>query len=183
MRIVGGTLKGRPLQAPKGMETRPTTDRTRESLFNILTHKLDFDASRTLDLFAGTGALGLEAISRGSGFCLFIEEGNAARAAIRTNIENLQLTGQTKVFRRDATRLGAIGNIQPFNLVFADPPYDKGYGEKAARSLIEGKWLNEDALFILEEATQSFPQALKGYELEDKRPYGDTTIGLFRLLS
>ena len=173
-------MKGRSLHAPKGMSTRPTTDRTRESLFNILTHKIEFETCRTLDLFAGTGALGLEAISRGSIYCLFVEEGNAARGAIRTNIENLQLTGQTKVFRRDATRLGGIGTITPFDLVLADPPYGKGLGEKAARSVIEGKWLNQNALFVLEEATQFFPETLKGYTLEDKRPYGDTTIGFFR---
>ncbi len=182
MRIVGGNLKGRPLQSPKGMATRPTTDRTRESLFNILTHKIEFDNSRTLDLFAGTGALGLEAISRGSQFCVFIEEASSARAAIRENVETLQLSGKTKIFRRDATRLGNIGALKPFDLVFADPPYRKGFGEKTARSLREGGWLNDGAIYILEEATDMFPENLNGYELNDKRTYGETTIGLFSLV-
>lgn len=182
MRIVGGSLKGRSLQSPKGMATRPTTDRTRESLFNILTHKIEFENTRVLDLFAGTGALGLEAISRGSTFCVFIEEASNARGAIRENVEAFQLLGKTKIFRRDATRLGNIGTLSPFDLVFADPPYRKGFGEKAAKSLREGNWLNEGALFILEEATDVFPQALRGYELEDKRAYGETSIGLFSVL-
>lgn len=182
MRIVGGSFKGRPLQSPKGTATRPTTDRTRESLFNILTHKIDFQNCRTLDLFAGTGALGLEAISRGSEYCVFIEEGSSARGAIRENVEALQLSGVTKIFRRDATRLGNIGTLKPFDLVFADPPYRKGFGEKAARSLREGGWLSEDAIFILEEATDVYPEDLRGYELNDKRAYGETTIGLFSIL-
>jgi len=181
MRIVGGSFKGRPLQSPKGMGTRPTTDRTRESLFNILTHKIDFRACRTLDLFAGTGALGLEAISRGSEFCVFIEEASNARGAIRENVEALQLSGKTKIFRRDATRLGNIGTLKPFDLVFADPPYRKTYGEKTARVLREGGWLNPDAIFVLEEATDMFPESLKGYTLDDKRSYGETTIGFFSL--
>lgn len=181
MRIVGGYLKGRPLQSPKGMGTRPTTDRTRESLFNILTQRIDFQDCRTLDLFAGTGALGLEAISRGSQYCVFIEEASSARGAIRENVEALQLSGITKIFRRDATRLGNIGTLKPFDLVFADPPYRKGFGEKAARSLREGNWLNSDVTFVLEEATDVFPEALKGYTLEDKRTYGETTIGFFAL--
>ncbi len=182
MRIVGGKFKGRPLQSPKGMGTRPTSDRTRESLFNILTHKLDFTACRTIDLFAGTGALGLEAISRGSDYCVFIEEASNARGAIRENVEALQLLGNTKIFRRDATRLGKIGTLGAFDLAFADPPYAKGLGVKAARSLLEGDWLNSNAMFVLEEATEAFPESLKGYELKDKRTYGETTIGIFSLL-
>lgn len=183
MRIVGGSLKGRPLQSPKGMATRPTTDRTRESLFNILTQKIDFEICRTLDLFAGTGALGLEAISRGSEYCVFIEEASNARGAIRENVEALQLSGVTKIFRRDATRLGSVGTLKPFDLVFADPPYRKGFGEKAARSLKEGGWLNPDATLVLEEATDVFPEGIKGYQLDDKRTYGETTIGFFSLLN
>ncbi len=179
MRIVGGKFKGRPLQSPKGIVTRPTTDRTRESLFNILTHRIDFKNCRTLDLFAGTGALGLEAISRGSEYCLFIEEASAARAAIRENIEALELSGITKIFRCDATRLGKPGNIKPFDLVFADPPYRKGYGEKSARCLFQEGWMNTGGLFILEEATDVYPESLKGYELIDIRKYGETTIGMF----
>ena len=179
MRIVGGKFKGRPLQSPKGLATRPTTDRTRESLFNILSHKIDFENTRVLDLFAGTGALGLEAISRGSEYCVFIEEASSARAAIRQNVEALQLSGITRIFRRNATKPGNIGTLKPFDIAFADPPYRKGFGEKTARSLLEGSWLNLNGLFILEEASDAFPEILQGYELVDKRAYGETTIGIF----
>lgn len=181
MRIVGGKFKGRAISAPKGQATRPTTDRTRESLFNILVNKIDLQDCRVLDLFAGTGALGLEAISRGAGFCLFVEDANAARGAIRGNVEALGLNGHTKIFKRDATKLGTPGTMKPFDLIFADPPYVRSLGEKTAKALLEGGWCNPDALFVLEEATQSFPDSLSGFELDDKRTYGDTTIGFFRL--
>ena len=182
MRIVGGAHRGKRLIAPKGLATRPTTDRTRESLFNILSNKVELDGLRVLDLFAGTGALGLEAISRGAGFSLFIEMASPARAAIRQNIEALQVVGNTKIFRRDAIKLGAIGTMKPFDLVFADPPYGKGLGEKAAASLLEGGWLAKEAVFILEEASENFPASLKGFQLMDQRKFGETTIGLFESL-
>jgi len=179
MRIVAGKYSGKRLVAPKGMATRPTTDRTRESLFNILSNRIEFEEKRVIDLFAGTGALGFEALSRGADFALFIEEANAARAAIRTNIENLSVLGNTKVFRRDATKLGVIGTMKPFDLAFMDPPYGKGFGEKAAKALLQGNWLNEKAILVLEEASDAFPENLLGFALLDQRKYGDSTIGLF----
>lgn len=179
MRIIAGKYGGKRLAAPKGMKTRPTTDRTRESLFNILQNRIEFEGIRVIDLFAGTGALGFEALSRGAEFGLFVEEANPARAAIRTNIENLSLLGNTKVFRRDATRLGPIGTMKPFDLAFLDPPYAKGLGKKAAKSLRDGNWLNENAILVLEEATDAFPEELAGYTLSDLRKYGLSTIGLF----
>ncbi len=179
MRIVAGKYGGKRLAAPKGMATRPTTDRTRESLFNILTHKIEFDGIRVIDLFAGTGALGLEALSRGAGFSLFIEEANSARAAIRTNVEKLAVMGNTKIFRRDATKLGSIGKMPQFDIAFMDPPYGKGLGEKCAKSLLLGNWLKQNALIVLEEASEAFPEVLNGYELLDLRKYGESTIGLF----
>ena len=181
MRIVGGKYRGQRLVSPKGMATRPTTDRTRESLFNILENKMDFQDIRVLDLFAGTGALGLEAVSRGAGFVLFVEEANSPRAAIRENVENLQLQGVTKIFRRDATKLGPIGNMKPFDLVFADPPYGKGLGEKAAQVIKNSGWLPVGGTFVLEEATRSFPDTIEGFKLLDQRKYGDSTIGLFEV--
>nr|MBA3446920.1 RsmD family RNA methyltransferase [Pseudaminobacter sp.] len=125
MRIVGGEFRGRPLAAPRTEAIRPTTDRTREALFNVLAHRFPerLKGGRVLDLFAGTGALGLEAISRGAGFCMFIEESAEGRGLIRTNVEAFGLSGRTKIFRRDATSLGEAGTVQPFGLVFADPPY------------------------------------------------------------
>src|SRR5215470_10486831 len=140
MRIVGGRLRGRMLAAPRSQAIRPTADRTRETLFNVLAHAYGDPVSgaRVLDLFAGTGALGLEAVSRGAAFALFVDDGAEARALIRANVAALGLGGVTRVFRRDATRLGAAHPVEPFGLVFADPPYRKGLAERALVSLREG---------------------------------------------
>src|SRR6476646_9244747 len=134
MRIVAGKFRGAGLEAPKGLATRPTSDRVRQALFNVLEHgapHLDFEDLRVLDLFAGTGALGLEALSRGARFCLFVEERAEARAAIRRNVEALALTGITKIWRRDATKLGDLGALAPFDLVYLDPPYGRGLAEQS----------------------------------------------------
>src|SRR5438874_9476915 len=111
MRIVGGRLRGRALAAPKSQAIRPTADRLREALFNVLVHAYGdpVTGARVLDLFAGTGALGLEALSRGAAFALFVDDGAPARALMRENVEALGLGGASRIFRRDAARLGAIG--------------------------------------------------------------------------
>lgn len=184
MRIVGGEFRGRPLQTPKSDEIRPTTDRTREALFNTLSHSWieDFAAIRVLDLFSGTGALGLEALSRGAKHCVFVEQSVEGRALIRANIENFKQTGATKIFRRDATKLGSIGTMQPFDLLFADPPYGQGLGEQALISAAEGGWLHANALCVLEE-TAAAPFSLPDqFELRDERRYSDTIIRLITFL-
>ena len=129
MRVVGGRLKGRNIAAPTSRDIRPTADRLRESVFNILVHAYDdpIDGARVLDLFAGTGALGIEAVSRGAAFALFVDNGAEARALLRNNVEALALGGVSKVYRRDATDLGPAHPMQPFSLVFLDPPYGKGW--------------------------------------------------------
>src|SRR6476646_1214722 len=133
MRVVGGRLRGRNLAAPASRDIRPTADRLRESIFNILVHAYDnpIDGARVLDLFAGTGALGIEAVSRGAAFTLFVDNGAEARALLRNNVESLALGGVTKVYRRDAADLGPAHPMQPFSLVFLDPPYGRGLAEKA----------------------------------------------------
>ena len=133
MRVVGGRLRSRPLAAPKSDAVRPTADRLREALFNILTHAYGdpVTGARVLDLFAGTGALGIEAISRGAAYTLFVDEGVEARALLRDNIEALGLGGVTRIFRRDASKLGPAHPLEPFSLVFLDPPYGKGLAEKS----------------------------------------------------
>src|SRR3954454_6239119 len=154
MRVVGGRLKGRNLASPSSREIRPTADRLRESLFNILVHAYGdpIEGARVLDLFAGTGALGIEAISRGAKFALFVDNGTEARALLRNNIEALGLGGTTKVFRRDATDLGPAHPVEPFSLAFLDPPYGKGLAEKALASLRDGGWLLPGAIAVVEEA-------------------------------
>jgi 16S rRNA (guanine966-N2)-methyltransferase len=177
MRIVAGKFKGRAIAAPKHAGLRPTADRVRESLFNILEHGIaDFALSgtRVIDLFAGTGALGLEALSRGAAFCLFVEESPEARALIRDNIEALQLTGSTRIFRRNATDLGAAGTMAPFALAFLDPPYGKGLGERALTSLAAGGWLVPGALAVLEERAHAEIALPQGFEEIDRRSWGDT---------
>src|SRR3954453_4295538 len=176
MRVVGGRLKGRTLASPSSREIRPTADRLRESLFNILVHAYGnpIDGARVLDLFAGTGALGIEAISRGAKFALFIDNGAQARALLRANVEALGLGGATKVFRRDATDLGPAHPVEPFSLVFLDPPYGKGLSEKALLSLRDGGWLLAGALAVVEEAKASEIKAPEGCEELERRAYDDT---------
>jgi 16S rRNA (guanine966-N2)-methyltransferase len=177
MRIVGGRLGGRALSAPKTSNIRPSADRLRESLFNILHHAYGDPVSgvRVLDLFAGTGALGLEAMSRGASFALFIDEGAEARALIRENVETLGLGGATRIFRRDATKLGAAHPLEPFSLAFLDPPYGKGLGEKALVSARAGGWLAPRALIVVEEKTGTF-NAPEGFREIERRSYDDTEL-------
>lgn len=178
MRIVGGEFSGRALAAPRSRAIRPSADRLRQTLFDILMHSFDnaVVGARVLDLFAGTGALGLEALSRGAASALFVEDGVEARGLIRRNVETLGLMGRTKIFRRDATRLGEAGTIAPFNLIFADPPYGKGLGERALASAIQGGWLAPGALAVLEEGAKAEIAPITGLELLDTRRIGDSRI-------
>jgi 16S rRNA (guanine966-N2)-methyltransferase len=182
MRVVGGRLKGRNLASPSSREIRPTADRLRESVFNILVHAYGdpIVGARVLDLFAGTGALGIEAISRGGVFALFVDNGTEARALLRNNIEALGLGGVTKVFRRDATNLGPCHPLEPFSLVFLDPPYAKGLAEKALASLRDGGWLTPGALLVVEEATAAAFVPPDGFQELERRVYDDTEFVFLR---
>jgi len=182
MRIVGGRLKGRSIASPASRDIRPTADRLRESLFNILIHAYDdpIGGARVLDLFAGTGALGIEAISRGAKFALFVDNGAEARALMRNNVEALGLGGVTKVYRRDATQLGPAHPVEPFSLVFLDPPYAMGLADKALASLRDGGWLTPGALLIVEEAKAAAFTAPEGFEELERRAYDDTELVFLR---
>ncbi|WP_315706656.1 MULTISPECIES: 16S rRNA (guanine(966)-N(2))-methyltransferase RsmD [unclassified Bradyrhizobium] len=182
MRVVGGRLKGRNIASPASREIRPTQDRLRESVFNILIHAYDnpIEGARVLDLFAGTGALGIEAVSRGAAFALFVDNGAEARALLRNNVEALALGGVTKVYRRDATNLGPAHPIEPFSLIFLDPPYGKGLAEKALASLREGGWLVPSALVVVEEAKAAAFKAPDGFEELERRAYDDTEFIFLR---
>ena len=183
VRVVGGRLKGRNLASPASRDIRPTADRLRESLFNILIHAYGNPVSdaRVLDLFAGTGALGIEAVSRGARFALFVDNGAEARALMRNNVEALGLGGVTKVYRRDATHLGPAHPVEPFSLVFLDPPYAKGLAEKALVSLRDGGWLTPGALLVVEEASLAAFKAPAGFEELERRAYDDTEFVFLRI--
>lgn len=183
MRIVGGKYKGHGLAGPQSIATRPTSDRVRESLFNILAHGiegLELEGARVMDLFAGTGALGLEAISRGAKFCQFVEESAEARGVIRRNADALGVVGQCKIWRRDAANLGPCAPQSPFGLVFVDPPYNKGLGEKALTSLVTEGWLSPGAIVVLEESEKAVVAAVDGLQQIDSRTYGDTQVLIYR---
>ena len=183
MRIVGGQFRGRTLKNPSSQAIRPTSDKLRESIFNILAHAYGdpVTGARVLDLFSGTGALGCEALSRGAKFALFVDDGAEARGLIRANVEAMSLTGVTKIFRRDASRMGEIGALAPFDLIFCDPPYGKGLAEQSIASARAGGWLADGALVIVEEAVKSAFKTPEGFEELERREYGDTEIAILRL--
>lgn len=182
MRVVGGRLRGRSIASPASRDIRPTQDRLRESLFNILAHAYGnpCEGARVLDLFAGTGALGIEAISRGASFTLFVDNGAEARALLRNNVEALGLGGVSKVYRRDATDLGPAHPVQPFALAFLDPPYGRALAEKSLASLRDGRWLTQDALVVVEESTAAAVAAPDGFEELERRAYDDTEFVFLR---
>ena len=183
MRVVGGSLRGRALAAPGDQRIRPTSDRVREAIFNILAHGIDdftLEGARVVDLFAGTGALGIEALSRGARFCLFVEEQAEARALIRQNVEAFGLTGATKIFRRDATDLGPLQGGTAYRLALLDPPYGQGLAEKALAAAAVGGWLADKALCVVEERKDAKIELPAQFALVDARTWGDTCVTFLR---
>ena len=183
MRIIAGTWRGRALanvgKGDPGAHLRPTTDRVRESLFNMLAGGRfgdPFEGAHVLDLFAGTGALGLEALSRGAVSAVFVDDGRKAQSLIKENLQLLRCeTG--RVITRDTTRLPAC-DTERATLVFLDPPYGKGLGDKALAAAVKGGWLAEGALVVWEEnAPQIAPE---GFTRLDARRYGDTHVTVLR---
>jgi 16S rRNA (guanine966-N2)-methyltransferase len=176
MRIVGGRLRGRAIVGPESGDIRPTSDRLREAIFNILAHGYDdlVSGARVMDLFAGTGAMGLEALSRGALFALFVDDGAQARGLIRENIEALGLGGVSRIFRRDATNLGKADRFEPADLVFCDPPYGRDLAPRALASCATGGWLREGALVIIEEKLDSPVTLPEGFTEIESREYGKT---------
>jgi len=182
VRIVAGTLKGRPIRTPPGLDTRPTSDRARQAVFNILEHAPWSDGlagKRVIDLFAGSGAMGLEALSRGAAACLFVERSPAAAAVVRANVEALGLAACARLLERDATRLGPAA--EAFDLAFLDPPYRSGFGLPALEALRSGDWLAPGAITVLETAADEPAPAPEGFEALDRRHYGAAAVSLLRL--
>jgi len=184
MRIISGAKRGLRLASvgagDAGAHLRPTSDRVRESLFNVLTggrYGNPIVGARVLDLFAGTGALGLEALSRGAAQVTFVDDGNKAGGLIRENIALMRAAASTKLIRRDATKLGDC-RTDPFSLMFLDPPYGKGLGAMALKAATAGGWLADDALVVWEESTAQL--APSGFAQLDTRRYGDTHITIIQ---
>jgi 16S rRNA (guanine966-N2)-methyltransferase len=185
LRIVSGEFRGKALAAPAGQATRPTSDRARQAIFNILEHAAwspGVREARVIDLFAGSGALGFEALSRGAAFCLFVETDEAARGAIRENVDAMGLFGRTRVHRRDATQLGQRPGADgpAFELAFLDPPYAKGLGETALARLAAGGWLAPGSTVVFERGAAEPPLDASGYEELDVRDYGAARVWFLR---
>lgn len=187
MRIVAGALRGRPLVAPKGHSTRPTSDRTRQAIFNVLEHAEwapELDGARVIDLFAGSGAMGLEALSRGAAWCRFVEQGEAAAAAIAANVASLGLVDRSAIDRRDATRLGARAGGEPLaDLAFVDPPYGEALGEAALAELLAGGWLAPSAVVALERGWRDEARDPPGYRQLDARVWGAARVSFLQPLA
>jgi len=184
VRIIAGRYRGTQLadvgKGDSDAHLRPTSDRVRESLFSMLTHLDVIHGARVLDLFAGTGALGLEALSRGAREVCFVENGKVGQKLLAQNIDKLRAEDATTVMRGDATTLGPWPNA-PFDLVFLDPPYGKGLGQKALLSVLQGGWLQSGATVIWEESAVMMPP--QGFTRTDKRKYGDTHVTLLEVSS
>ena len=182
MRIVAGKFRGKALLSPSDDSIRPTSDRARESVFNILASRISvhLDGLKVLDLFAGTRALGLEALSRGASSAVFVDISAEARGIIRDHIQEFGIAGIAKLLRRDATELGLAGTLGPFDLVFLDPPYGKGLGEQALVSLKAGNWLAKDATIVLEESSDVELALPEGFSIDDRREYGAAAVHFIR---
>jgi 16S rRNA (guanine966-N2)-methyltransferase len=188
MRIIGGTRRGTVLAdigaGDPAAHLRPTSDRVREAIFNLLIngkhgdgHGNPVTGARVLDLFAGTGALGLEALSRGASEVTFVDDGAKALALLRANITRLRMEEETRILRQDARRLPQNPG-DPYTLVFLDPPYGKSLGEAALMTAAKGGWLAPGAMIVWEEDTPPVPP--QGFSQIDQRRYGDTLVTLLR---
>ncbi|MFK0299137.1 16S rRNA (guanine(966)-N(2))-methyltransferase RsmD [Brevundimonas sp. NPDC090276] len=187
MRIVAGSLKGRAILAPEGQNTRPTSDRARQAIFNVLEHASwgeSLHDMRVMDIYAGSGALGFEALSRGAAFALFVEIDDGARGVIRENMDAYGLFGRGRVHRRSAIDLGERpGSVgEAFDLAFLDPPYAKGLGEQTLERLREGQWLKPGAIVVFERGSDEPDIDTPGYERLDARDYGAARVLFLRAL-
>ncbi|MEN5051615.1 16S rRNA (guanine(966)-N(2))-methyltransferase RsmD [Brevundimonas naejangsanensis] len=185
MRIVAGSLKGRAIVTPEGQNTRPTSDRARQAIFNVLEHAPwaeGLHEARVIDLYAGSGALGFEALSRGAAFGLFVDTDDGARGAIRENMDAYGLFGRCRVHRRSATDLGPRPGSagEAFTLAFLDPPYARGLGEQTLARLLEGGWLAPGAIVVFERGSDEPEIDTPGYERLDARDYGAARVLFLR---
>lgn len=177
MRIIAGQFRGRTLEAPKGQSTRPTGDRVREALFSMLASRVgSFEGLRVADLYAGSGALGFEALSRGAAFATFVETDPSAQAAIKANAAKLGVAERVRILGGSAL---ALPRSDPFELIFADPPYAPGSGSVIVKAVSGADWLPVGGWMSVETDRQD-PIEPAGYEVEVERQIGRARITLLR---
>lgn len=184
MRIVAGELRGRAIRTPEGQDVRPTSDRARQAIFNILEHAPwsdGLEGQRVIDVFAGSGALGLEALSRGATKCLFVDLSETSLAAVRANVAAFGLEERSHLTRQDASRLGARDAHRPlFDIAFLDPPYGKALAQPVLAALRDGGWLKPEAIVVLERGSGEAAIETPGYALLDQRRYGAAQVLFLR---
>lgn len=184
MRVIGGTARGRRLAAPRGERVRPTADRVKEALFSILTSLLgNLEGLRVLDVFAGTGNLGIEALSRGCSEAIFVDSHRESAAIIRQNLTQLNLTDRGRVIVKDAaSALQCLNeNIAPFNIIFLDPPYRQGLAEKVLGILASAPFVTRETIIVSEsDSSEVFPERFGSLQQFDRRVYGDTALTFFQ---
>jgi|TARA_B110000438_G_C15813122_1_gene650649 16S rRNA (guanine966-N2)-methyltransferase len=184
MKIIGGEFSGRVISSPKGKNTRPTGARVKESLFNFLTHgfDIDFRGLNVLDIFAGSGSLGIEALSRGAKFCNFIDIESQAILSISNNIKSLNLEKRSNVRRSDVTKIDkyVMNDQNPVDLIFSDPPYKDSFKTKIAIEDFSKKgWINKKAIIIAESSTRDEVENIEGFEIAKKKNVGDTQLCIY----
>ncbi|MBL0848595.1 MAG: 16S rRNA (guanine(966)-N(2))-methyltransferase RsmD [Candidatus Liberibacter ctenarytainae] len=181
MKIVGGKFRGRLLYTPKNRFIRPSDSRTKKALFDILTHVYPdaLNATRVLDIFAGTGSIGFEALSRGCLYVLFVDNSLESMKLIHRNAECLGIGDRCNIYLRDVLNLGKIGNREPFHFLYLDPPYRRGFVEKTLHIVDKGRWLMPNAFVVVEEHVDSHISVGPAFKLLQKRRYGDTQIYFF----
>lgn len=180
MRIAGGAFKGRALQAPKGKDIRPTSDKVRQALFNILNAHMDLEGVHVIDAFCGTGALGLEALSRGAGSCLFIDKSADSLRLAKSNVAQCGAEEKCDFLKADSAKLADNTVYQKAGLVFLDPPYRLELVPKALKALVEGAWLEEDAILVVE-ADRREKIITEKTQLLSEKTYGDTKLYVYQL--
>lgn len=179
MRIIAGKFKGRTVKFPKSNLVRPTTDKTKESLFNYLVHSMDFDGIKVCDIYAGSGSLGLEALSRGAGEVHFIEKDFHVSKMLEENINSIDAKDECKIFRMEAVRFSKLSEHDTYDLILADPPFFKFDIHAAVKNLLEKKFLNEDGVLIVERSVQTKKEDEAAFGKEAFKKIGDSLIYLF----
>lgn len=179
MRIISGIHRGRKLKVPSDKFTRPTTDQLKESLFNYLNNIVDFDQMKVLDIYAGSGALGLESLSRGASTIHFIEKNFPVVKVLQENINMLKAEKQTRIFKMSAVKFSTLAEHEKYDLIFADPPFFKDDIHEVVKNILQNGFLEEDGMFIIERSNQTQEKDIEAFGREPMKRMGDSLVYLF----